>query len=349
MNVDRVNELVETMESFGKEKYQKSDLLTEMFALQQEIVGLAFNGDHASTANLKIWDVEKHLEQLNQDCGNVADEELQKFKDGSKVFCNLIKAEISGNRGEAKAFRTLQFIRSKNTVLKNVELSDGDIRTELDAVVITPGAITIIEVKNTAKDIFIDENGDYFRTGEFLKWDCNIAEKMRLKEELLRKVLATDDIEDICIRSIVVFTDNRIEVQNKYSKLKTCFVSQLAYIIDGFKNEKPYSDEEMEKIEDTIRIAESKESYSFDFDVAQYKLDFATVMAILEEASAKEEEADYEEEEAVRVDAKNTVWDGLKKFFTSKYAGYAGSAAAAAAVTLISTVAVSTIRKGGLR
>ena len=349
MNVDRVNELVATMESFGKEKYQKSDLLTEMFALQQEIVGLAFNGDHASTANLKIWDVEKHLEQLNQDYGNVADEELQKFKDGSKVFCNLIKAEISGNRGEAKAFRTLQFIRSKNTVLKNVELSDGDIRTELDAVVITPGAITIIEVKNTAKDIFIDENGDYFRTGEFLKWDCNIAEKMRLKEELLRKVLATDGIEDICIRSIVVFTDNRIEVQNKYSKLKTCFVSQLAYIIDGFKNEKPYSDEEMEKIEDTIRIAESKESYSFDFDVAQYKLDFATVMAILEEASAKEEEADYEEEEAVRVDAKNTVWDGLKKFFTSKYAGYAGSAAAAAAVTLISTVAVSTFRKGGLR
>ena len=72
-------------------------------------------------------------------------------------------------------------------------------------------------------------------------------------------------------------------------------------------------------------------------------------MAILEEASAKEEEADYEEEEAVRVDAKNTVWDGLKKFFTSKYAGYAGSAAAAAAVTLISTVAVSTFRKGGLR
>ena len=154
MNTNRVNELVASMKSFGKEKYQKSELLTEMFALQQEIVGLTFNGDHASTADLKIWDVERHLEQLNRDCGNAADEELQKFKDGSKVLCNLIKAEISGNRGETKAFRTLQFIRSKNTILKNVELSDGDIRTELDAVVITPGTITIIEVKNTAKNIF---------------------------------------------------------------------------------------------------------------------------------------------------------------------------------------------------
>jgi len=349
MNTNRVNELVAAIVSFGKEKYQKGELLDEMFALQQEIVGLTFNGDHASTADLKIWDVERHLEQLNRDCGNVADEELQKFKDRSKVLCNLIKAEISGNRGEAKAFRTLQFIHSKNTILKNVELSDGDLRTELDAVVITPGAITIIEVKNTAKDIFIDENGDYFRTGEYLKWDCNIAKKMTLKEEMLRKALAMDGIADVQIRSIVVFTDNRIEVQNKYTRLRTCFVSQLAYIIDGFKNEKPYSDEEMEKIESAIRTAESKESYPFDFDVAQYKLDFATVMAILEEASAKEEEAEYEKEDTVAVETKHTAWDDFKEFITSGYAGYAGSAAAAAVITLISTVAVSAIRKGGLR
>ena len=343
MNMKRVNELVATMESFRREKYKKSELLTEMFALQQEIVGLTFNGGHASTADLKIWDVERHLHQLNQDCGNVADEELQRFKDGSKILCNLIKAEISGNRGEAKAFQTLQYVHSKNTILKNVELSDGDIRTELDAVVITPRAVTIIEVKNTAKNIFIDENGDYFRTGEFLKWDCNIAEKMTLKEELLRKVLAADGMDDIRIRSIVVFTDNRIEVQNKYSKVRTCFVSQLAYIIDEFKSDKPITDEEMEQIESAIRTAESNETYPFEFNVAQYKLDFATVMAILEETSAKEE-AEYEEK--VVVEHKNGARDGLKKFFTSKYAGYAGSAVA---ITFVSIVAVNTIRKGGFR
>lgn len=346
MNMNRVKELVATMESFGKEKYKKSELLNEMFALQKEIVGLTFNGDHASTADLKIWDVERHLDQLNQDCGNVADEELQRFKDGSKILCNLIKAEISGNRGEAKAFRTLQYIHSKNTILKNVELSDGDFRTELDAVVITPGAVTIIEVKNTAKNIFIDENGDYFRTGEFLKWDCNIAEKMTLKEELLRKVLAADGMDGIRIRSIVVFTENRIEVHSKYSKVRTCFVSQLAYIIDGFKSDKPITDEEMEQIESAIRTAESNETYPFDFDVARYKLDFATVMAILEEASAKEE-AEYEEK--VVAEHKNGARDALKKFFTSKYAGYAGSAVAAAAITFVSMAAVSAVRKGGFR
>ena len=212
------------------------------------------------------------------------------------MLCNLIKAEISGNRGEAKAFRTLQYIHSKNIILKNVELSDGDRRTELDAVVITPGIVTIVEVKNTAKDIFIDENGDYYRTGEYLRWDCNIAEKMTLKEELLKKVLADDGIEEIQIRSIVVFTDNRIEVQNKYSRIRTCCVSRLAYIIDGFKGNTNMNEEKMEHIEGLIREAECKGACPFEFDVAQYKMDFASLMAVLEEASAKAEEPEYEQE-----------------------------------------------------
>ena len=82
MRADRVEELMRAMKSFGKEKYEKSELLTEMFALQQEIVELTFNDEHASTADLKIWDVERHLEQMNRDCGNVADEELKQFKNG---------------------------------------------------------------------------------------------------------------------------------------------------------------------------------------------------------------------------------------------------------------------------
>lgn len=96
MRTERVNELKASMKSFGKEKYQKAELLDEMFALQQEIVSLTFNQDHAALAELKIWDVEKHLEQMNEELGNVADEELQRFIEGSKVLCNLIKAEISG-------------------------------------------------------------------------------------------------------------------------------------------------------------------------------------------------------------------------------------------------------------
>ena len=342
----RIEELMGAMKSFGKGTYQKSELLDEMLSLQREIVELTFNGEHASTADLKIWDVEKHLEQMNQDCGNVADTELQAFKCGSKTLCNLIKAEISGIRGEAKAFRTLQYIRSKNIVLKNVELSDGDLRTELDAVVIMPGTIAIIEVKNTGKDIFIDENGDYFRTGEFLRWDCNIAEKIAVKEKLLLKALERAGIRNVQIRSIVVFTNNRIEVQNKYSRIQTCFVSQLTYILDGFKGDQVMTDNEMGRAESAIRAAESKETYPFEFDVEQYKRNFAMLMATLEEASAEKEPADQKEE--VIDEKKVSAWIIVKSFLASRYTGYAGSAAAAAALTIVSSVAMNVIRKGGI-
>lgn len=49
MRTERVNELKASMKSFGKDAYQKSELLDEMFALQQEIVSLTFNQDHAGT------------------------------------------------------------------------------------------------------------------------------------------------------------------------------------------------------------------------------------------------------------------------------------------------------------
>ena len=345
MNTNRVNELVTSMKSFSKDKYRKPELLTEMFALQQDIVELTFSSGDSPSAGLKIWDAERYLEGRNQELGNVADEELRKFKDGSRRLCNMIKAEISGARGEAKAFRSLQYLQRKNIVLKNIELSDCDFRTELDAIVITPGAITIIEVKNTAKDIFIDQNGNYYRTGEYLKWDCNIAEKMSTKENLLRKALIDKNIKDVEIQKIVVFTDNHIEVHNKYPLLRTCFVSQLAHIINESMCADLLTDEEMVMIEAAIMDAENKEAYPVGFDVEQYKKDFAILMAILEEASIQEELPE-QGQEVVLVDNKILdKWYMLKSFLKSKYTG---NAVAAATVTIVSTIAMNVIRKGGI-
>lgn len=353
MKTKRIEKLVSGMTSFSKKHYHKSELLNEMFALQAEIVEAAFSEEHAATADLRIWDVERHLEQLNEGCGHVADEELQRFKDESKVLCNMIKAKISGNRGEYKAFKTLEYLRSQNRVLRNVELQDGANRSELDAVVITPKCLTIVEVKNTSKNIFIDEEGNYYRTGEFLKWDCNIAEKMALKEELLRITLKKAGIVHVQIRSVVVFTNNRIEVQNKYSQIRTCFVSQLAYIIDGFRMEDTITEIEMDAIQVIIEAATNKESYPFDFDVLQYKVDFATLLATLEFEKAKLEEADeiveaVDSEKVTKIQKYN-ISNWLRRAFASKQAKYAGSAAAVAVTIASSLIVSNTINKGGVQ
>lgn len=62
----------------------------------------------------------------------------------------MIKSEFSGNAGERKAFWSIDTIRCKKTLLKNVEFRNGEHRTELDGIVFTDKAIFVIEVKNPA-------------------------------------------------------------------------------------------------------------------------------------------------------------------------------------------------------
>ena len=338
----RGNELLSEMKSFSKEKYLRTELLDELFLLQKEIIELVFDGENVNTEELKIWDVDRHLEQLNYDYGNVADNELEKFKLGSKELCNTIKAYISGIRGEAKAFSVLEHIRSKNIVLKNIELSDGEERTEIDALVITPKALTIVEVKNTSRNVFIDEKGDYYRTGEFLKLDCNIADKMSLREKLIRRILQRSGIEDIEIKNIVVFTDNRMEVHNKYPEIKVCFVSQLAHIIDGYRDESIYSEDQMEQVKMLFKEVERKEAYPIEFDVEQYKMDFATLMATLEEAQIKAKQP-----ERTVVMKRNKLFRPLVNFITSKEFRTFGRSVAVSALSIASAVAINMIKKGG--
>ncbi|MBR4607388.1 MAG: NERD domain-containing protein [Lachnospiraceae bacterium] len=339
MNINRVNELMEEMESFSKEEYCKSELLEELLKLQAEMVRLTYNDQHASLADLKLYDVERHLRELNEACDHVADEALNRFTEGSKAVCNLIRAEISGNKGEYKAFSALNYLKLPNTILRNVELRDGEEKTELDIVVITPAGITIVEVKNTGKDIFIDEQGNYFRTGEFLRLDCNIAEKMATKEMLLKQVLENAGLGSIKIQSILVFTNNRIEVQNRYDRIKTCFVSQLSYQVEGMKGR---TVDDIETVAQVISKAACPESYPLDFDINGFKRDFATVAAILEEASMrkeeKKEELDVETKELEEVLQENrekfyglTLSEGEKSFSKGRKHGIAGYVAAACA------------------
>ena len=101
----------------------------------------------------------------------------------------------------------------------------------------------------------------------------------------------------------------------------------------------------MESAENSIRAADCKEAYPFELDVAQYKQDFATLMAVLEEAAAKAEVIDTEQEEVK--ESRDTVWMALKRFLKTRVASTAGNAAAAAALTIRSTGAFEAARKGG--
>lgn len=307
MNETRVQELMDSMIAFRRETYQREELLDELLELQSEIINLTFNGEHAATADLKIYDVMNHLEQLNNECGNIADEEFQKFKNESYEFVNLIRKEISGRRGEAKAFKALDSICSEdNIIIKNVELEDEDFRTELDAVVISPNAVTIVEVKNTGKDIYIDQEGRYYKAEVPDRMEFDLAEKMYMKEALLRKALSAAGIKDVKIQRILVFTNNSINVKNECEEIYSCFVGRLPYVINKREKWQSIPEYKMHNIKRAIKAAECTNSYPVDFDIEGYKRDFATVMAILENAEVVETENNIEVEMNTKID-KNSM------------------------------------------
>ena len=340
MNLEaRKHEIVSGIKSGAKASYHRSEVLPELLALQQEVVSLTFNQDHADFADLKIWDVVKHLSQLNEEKGGIASEELSRFQSGCRRMSNLIKAEISGNWGESKAFAALDRVRAEKIVLKNVELSEEDQRTEIDAVLIGRRGAFIIEVKNTKRDIFIDRDGGYYRTGQYLRFDSNIGERLSSKKDLLKNALRKAGLDKIEIFEIVVFTNNRIEVVNQCERIQTCFLGQLPYIIDEWRKGGHISSEEMRRAAQTIEEARCYETYPLELDVERFKSDYAELMVKLEAASM-----DWEEEPETAA----TITEPTKKksrmvsvfstLFTTKCLRMAGTAAAIA-ITAVSTIA----------
>lgn len=287
----RIKEIVGKFTTFKKEKYHKDEVIAEMFKLQEEMVKETFNEVHAEKGNLHLWDIEKHFSQMNESCGNVASELVESFNTQAKEFCEIIRAELSGRKGEAKAYKSLQTINRKHKILRNIELKSDDHRTELDFVIITNSGVYIVEVKNTSKNILIDEKGNFYRETSFgeLVLNDNIGEKMNEKEYLLRQALKGAKIEDFPLHSIVVFTNSVINVKNDYKYINECYLSQLPHIINN-NVEMVFDDKKINKIEQAILEAQCKEEYYIEFDIVQFKNTFATLLATLEDAKVKQAE-----------------------------------------------------------
>lgn len=178
-------------------------------------------------------------------------------------------------------FNKLSELQIENRVLRNVELSDGSAKAELDAVVLTPKSVWIVEIKNTKKNIFIDEHGQYYRTGEYLRWDSDIGYKMRMKSELLAKLLKNEGYE-VPIKCIVLFSNNRIEVQNKYKQLTTCFLSQLNTLIEENIGETVLKTMDINVLATKIDSIVGTDTFPIKTDIEKMKRDYATLMAKLE-------------------------------------------------------------------
>lgn len=331
MESNRHNEIKSKIKAFSKEAYRNEELLGELFQFQQEIVNLTFEESHAENMNLRIYDVHQHLEAKNQELGAVSDEDIQKLKVYCKEFSSMIGREVAGNSGEKRVFKTLENLNVENIVLQNVELASENSRAEIDAVVITPKAVFLIETKNSTHDMIIDARGNYFRAHGFMDFDYNIAEKVNVKEHLLQQAIkaveSSGDIKNVKIIKLVVFANSKMHCDNRYKYLKECYLSNLPHIINEYIGPDAFSLEDMDAIASAIKGAECKEAYPVNFDFDGFKDCFADIMVSLERAAEVEKEISEEQDP-------EELWATVPKKLNKKSKYILGAAGAVATVTL---------------
>ncbi len=318
----RVNEIMNKITAFEKEMYNRDEKLNELIKLQSEMARITFGDEQAE--GKRFYDISDYYSEKNRTENKGADELVENFRNDCHELVNAIRGEISGRIGEDQTFKRLSYLTSAHSIRKNIEIGDGSKKTEIDALVVTEKAAFIVEVKNTKRDIFIDEAGQYYRTGEYLKWDSDLGAKLAMREAFVRSAAEQAGIKDIKIVKIVVFTNFRISVQNKCREFRTCFLNQLASIIDNYAGEKTMSLTEINNLMDSVDAMTSVSTYATGMDVQKIKRDFAELVAVM----------DY----PVEVERKTKqVW--WREFFSS----FSFRSAAAVLLTIGIAAAIATV------
>lgn len=301
----QIKNLVGRMQSFSKMSYRHDELFSEEVALQAEMAQVIFREE---AEGKRIWDVYNRLVELNANYKGVASDSLERFKNGCSFLNNEICGAISGRKGEQKALKSLQTLKCKHRILHNVELEFDGHRTELDAVVFTKKAVFIVEVKNTKRNVLIDENGNmqrYCKSEGGYKFDSYLGLKMRDKEYVLRKALECSDYKDAPIVSLVVFTDSTIKVVNEYPYITTCSLSSLPNLIEKNANRNQYSSDEINNMLEAVKNAQTAQMYVTPCEIEDMKESFWETLLILKQAQRN-------------ADAKKNwlknLWSGVKRY-----------------------------------
>ncbi len=300
-----------TAESIIKEMEQTGIMMTPRMTSQDRLNGLqdfqrlvlrmVYNDDHAE--NLRLWDVIDHFEKLARDKGHSENETILSAIEDLETIAKEIAIAISGSKGEQQVARALRYTYRDMRTLQNVNLQEGEDKTELDQIIITSSGILILEVKNYKKDITISESGHIYGPNDKCYCDKNLGVQMNIKRYLLRskleRALAQVAPElKVHIESRVVFSDPSIRVTDLYKQEPYCFKSSLPHEIEQFISDVHYTREQMWLIADVIKgFAEEDAAYDVGLDFDRIRKTFAEAMIILEGDYA--EDAEEPEEDPV--------------------------------------------------
>ena len=285
---NRKNEILTNLTALKNKYYGKQEGLTEILKLQKEMTSEMFSNE--SIVHRNFYDIINGISNFRFRDKRIKNEIAGSFISNCYKITNKLKSEKSGMQGERIANYSLDNIREEYVVLRNLELDDNGKKTEIDFVVITKYGVFILEIKNTTRNVIIDNVGNYFTIsfrGE-KHFDKNIGIKCNNRKALLEKAIKKAGFLEILVKKeiqqIVVFTNTEIKVQNDFKYIKECYLSTLPHIIDEFRGEQILSRRDMSNLLIQLQAQESQSEYlPINLDMEQFKNDFADILIIMEQ------------------------------------------------------------------
>lgn len=296
--------------------YTKQEIVDRLKSLQRAIAHevCGENEGDCIHADAIVHAVEKRVSALGlQDSGSYIT-----FKQDMQDIGREIALTISGMKGEAKGFYALKALEYDvdTYVLRNVCLNDGEGKSEIDALVVSPYGIFVIEMKNCRRPMIITENG-YFQKLDNPDYRYPLGERMHCKETLVREALG--GALKVPVRSLLLLV-NDADVVDKFGKVQLSNRNTVVYKIRSYAKESEHV-EKSEVSEMVAKIEEGHEDakYSCGLDCGRIVENLAALIDEIEGAEQTETRAQTQK----RDKAMRPQWISVAACFAASIAGCA--------------------------
>lgn len=272
---------------------------------EQSFLVEVYRADYSKS--LKTGDLIDHIRAKSDDLGVSDNPVVEEAVSSLREFRSYHRGLISGYSGERKAYYALKRLRIPHEILFNVVLEHEGEFVEIDAIVLTPQKVFIIEAKSFSTSVSIDPQGFFRREDGSQYGNYNVGVRMSAKEDVLRRFLEKSFASSLPPDAIVglildAHDEGRPMISSEFDYVKLCHLGDVSFYVDGFGSKPEVFDcTEIGRMAQAL-ARETNEGVEASVDFERVSKSLAEFISLVEECSDESrcEEASVLTEEAKR-------------------------------------------------
>lgn len=267
-----------------KAKLERRNKAATYREIAEIIIREAYGDDY--TDQLGLGDLEKLIKHKTEGRKIADSKTIKTVNKEIRALSSKINRYEAGDKGEEKARKALMLFYKEHCKLHNVFLENEYGSAEYDDIVISPRGIFIIEVKNINNDVYIRENGDFYKRSREKDPVLlgNIAESMERKRYILWRSLTDEMRDELYINDIhltLLFVGRGV-VENKCCWLDVRYCGDICRYIEEYpiENRRIFI-EDMERIYRHLESVRKPHLWELDVDIERMAEDLESAFELI--------------------------------------------------------------------